>query len=1417
MLPRAIGIDAGAESLKIVIVEQHNSDLVVTDRIFAEHYKKPFEVTSKILSKLSLTDDDLICTTGKNLSQLQYRRIPVKVAMTKGIKYLFKELEDVSVLSISSQGYSLLELRKNQRTIFRKNPKCSEGTGNFFRQLINRMNIPIEKADEFTNNVESAVFLPGRCPVILKTKLTHLANNGENKQRILAGLCDTIADNALSLIKPGTTPSYVFLSGGVCRVSRIRQKIDTYLQNNNMKLISKDNDDFLFLEALGCAVTALDSGDNYENKNIYHNRNDDMIWGKLPSLSGSLHLINRLTSEEIIEGESNSVILGLDIGSTGSKITAFDFRLQKKIYDGYVSTNSNPVTSIKTLISNFIKEAHGKVNVYGFGVTGSGRDVANAMLSLFFGNNVVIVKNEITAHAKGALFYNGSVDTIFELGGQDAKFIRIQNGEIIDIAMNETCSAGTGSFIEEQGACFRRGLKIEELEKKAMESEYGISLGNHCSVFMANLLEQAISQGYEENCVIAGIYDSVAKNYLNRVKGNRNVGNVVFCQGMPFKSDALACAFAFNVGREIIIPPNPESTGSHGIAILASEVIDVKNSKPILLEEITKDYSLVKSSFLCNASNGCGKSGNFCEIDNITLQLNGVQKKAYWGGICSLWTKASSIEKALSIDSPDPFSEREYLVKSITKQLMFDKKQKSIAITDKFQLKELFPFFAVFFNELGFNIITENISTEDALKSAMNNCDVLFCSPMMIYYGIVHSFSKTDTDYIFLPILIDSLKQGDEKLSKMCPLVQGSADVIATSLSTAYKGKIVSPLVEIGNENLQSKEFINSCKNIANLFSCSKKVFAQAFKKAVSVQNHFFESCHSIGKRTIDYCKTNGIVPIVILGREYSIYNSLLNSGLPSILRSLGAMSIPIDCYPVDMKINDFNNVYWNCGQRILRAAKQIRSEDGVNAIYSSNYACGPDSFLNHFVLEIMQGKPFLFAENDIRSGDSGIKTRVEAFLDCVRTNMNKKECQSNLFNKNHFSAYKITLEQIINDRIKFLVPFIGPCSPVFAACLRGSGINAESLPPPDNFAICKAKRYTSGKECSPVNATLGSLLKYFEANKHKNDNYIYFMPGSDGPCRFGMYNVLHKIIIENLGLQNRIKIMSSGNDNFVQGVPKGLFTLVFSSLCIIDSMNTALHYVRPVEITQGISNKIFKNNQDKLIELLEQTDGFKIKTKDIFREILSGRLFGFAEILKNTCYELEKNRNDKNIPTVSIDGALYVRCDSFSNGFIVDALESNNIRAIPEPFFAWLEFLDYFEDMNTSPSPSTIINLLLKDRIKRVANNLLKTIPNVPLMPVISKEIGATKPYLNYDLMSESMLSIGSSIINKRERRLDGSILVSPHECMPSKIVEAQLMKISEKEDLYYKAINFSNEPLDKEIIDGIVYDLTQLATPDH
>ncbi len=1407
MPKRVFGIDIGAETIKAVELKVMDDSISIGRRAIIEHHKDPMGPLKSLLEGWALGPTDSAAVTGRLSRTVNLLRIPIKQAQATGFRHLFPEVEPATIVSIGSHGFSVLELRASQMEVFRENSRCSQGTGNFLRQLVERFDLTIAEASALCEGVEQAAPLSGRCPVILKTDMTHLANKGEPRERILAGLYDAVCENVQVLIKPRVSPGQVILIGGVTQAKRIQNNFRRFFENNKMTMLPMRSDDALYVEAIGTAVIAAEKSATVPPIEALFGDPEEVTLDHLPPSSEYLSKVKRLTAPKRVNRTTpEDLILGYDIGSTGSKVVALSAKTREPVWQGYINTNGAPVKAAQALTRQFVESGLGDWPVLAVGATGSGREIVGSLMSTCFGTTSVYVLNEIAAHAEGALHYDRRVDTIFEIGGQDAKYIRLSEGRVIDAAMNEACSAGTGSFIEEQGKKFKGIENVMQLGEEALRAEYGVSLGQHCSVFMAEIIDEAVAAKTPKQSIIAGIYDSIIQNYLNRVKGSRSVGEVIFCQGMPFSADALATAVARQTGAEVIIPPDPGTIGALGISLLTLKELDLSDRRPVDMTRFLSAEVIKKDVFICKSKKGCGGSGNKCRIDRITTMVDGAQQKFVWGGGCSLYDVGAG-KKKLPNRAPDPFREREEMVQALRDRLSGKRGNKIVAITDEFVLKSLFPFFATFIHELGFDLEFYSNADQGMLKRGIEDANVPFCAPMQQYHGLVSQMSEEMPDFLFLPMIRNIQRVGDESIARLCPVVQGSADIMKWDLDKPSKTRIISPVINFGKDNLRSKLFKESIRDLTLELGVVHGKWAAAYERAVAAQEAFEAECLNLGDRALAYCLDNGVTPVVVLGRAYTIYNTVLNSNVPALLREQGAIPVPVDCFRIDDDIPIFHSMYWGYGQRNLRAAQQIRRTAGVYSLYCSNYSCGPDSFNIHFYSYIMAGKPFAIIETDGHSGDAGTKTRIEAFLYCVH-----QDLASDSPNPEQGSFKKIeeqvdSLPEITKRQATILLPRMGIGATALAACIRGTGRKAEALPMPDREALQLGRRHTSGKECIPLTVTLGSLLQRIERSRDTDEEFSFFMPTATGPCRFGSYNTLQKVIIERLGWQDRVKFWSPIDDDYFEGIDEGFSGLIFSGFMASDLLLAALYDVRPVETEEGAADEIFEYYHRELLALLEEKGGGDLSVGNVVGQAMSGNLFGITRLLNRAAKAFRSVKGNQEIPTVLVVGELYVRCDPSSNDFVIRKLEQRGIRGRFAAFYEWLEYTDY-QDVIKRTVPE-YVSSFLQATIQHHTYLTMASQLGWPKRTTIQDSISAASPYLRESLSGEAVLTIGAPIFEWREHHIDGTVSVGPLECMPNKIAEAQFYHAAEQEGLLSLTLSLNGDPIDPQVLDNFAYEV--------
>ncbi len=594
--------------------------------------------------------------------------------------------------------------------------------------------------------------------------------------------------------------------------------------------------------------------------------------------------------------------------------------------------------------------------------------------------------------------------------------------------------------------------------------------------------------------------------------------------------------------------------------------------------------------------------------------------------------------------------------------------------------------------------------------------------------------------------------------------------------------------------------------------------FGLALAAGIAAQVDFEAQCVQIGERALDYCRQHGVVPVAVLGRPYTIYNDVLNSNVPSILRGLGAVAIPVDCVPLPADAGAFEHQFWAHTQRNLRAAEYVRSTPDLYSVFCSNYACGPDSFTLHFFSYIMRGKPFAVVETDGHSGDAGTKTRMEAFLYCVDTDRKTRASESH--ECTHFGRLDssgISMRETRERRTTMLLPRMGPSSEIAAAALRGDGYVAECLPLSTREDVRMGRRYTSGKECVPMMLTLGTLLNRLERERDTSTEFTIFMPTANGPCRFGVYHSLYKVVLEQTGWDKRARVVSPGDVDYFEEMSAAFTARMWMGFCANDLLDGMRYDVRPVESQPGAADRIHERTFRELISLLERP--LSSSSASLVANLFGG-MWGIRGLIGRAASEFAAvRRATRDVPTVAVVGEIYARLDPFANDFILNKLHERGIRARLAPFYEWLEYTSYLAERRVllrrrEPSDRAL-PIALRGLVQRASLSVLYEICRSALgwgpRLTIEQTLAAARPYVHPELTGEAGLTVGGPIHEYAHGDIDGVIIVGPHECMPCKIAEAQYGAAAESMKLPYLSIALNGDPIDTEVLDRFAFDIHQ------
>ncbi len=975
-----LGFDIGSVSLNTVVIDEKNN-------ILEEHYDyvygRPFNVLKNRLTALlekykeeSIRGIALTGTGGKLASSfIGGVFVNEIIAQATSTGTLYPEAK--TVIEIGGEDSKLIILEKNpenghSRLVdFEMNSICAAGTGSFLDQQARRIGVPIE--NEFGAMALKSVDPPriaGRCSVFAKSDMIHHQQIATPLHDIVAGLCFALARNFRSNVaRSKEIRKPVVFSGGVAANKGMIRAFRETLNLPDGDLIIPPHH-----SAMGAIGAVYYARDNKLNMNHFEgiSKLEEYLAGtstefiSLPPLKESMAKYCKVVHSVEKDKEKLPVYLGLDIGSLSTNVVLID-KEHRVVARRYLPTAGKPLEAIRRGMTEIFEEAGEDIVVLGAGTTGSGRYLTGD----FIGADTIV--NEITAQATAAIDYDPTVDTIFEIGGQDSKYISIENGVVVDFEMNKVCAAGTGSFLEEQAEKLNINI-VEEFGSLALGSDNPVKLGDRCTVFMESDLNSFMQKGARNENLVGGLAYSIVYNYLQKVVGDKRIGSKIFFQGGVTNNKAVVAAFEQVVGKKIIIPPHFDVTGAIGAAILAKR--SMEEGKITRFKGFgVRNVSYKVSRFVCQ---GCT---NHCEISRIKIE--GEKKSLYYGGRCEKYE--TDDRKKLNNNIPNLFTKRtEILMEGFAEKEIG--KSVSIGIPRALMVfYQQFPFWRTFFEELGFTVVISKESDKSLVTKSLETITAETCLPVELMHGHVIDLIEKEVDYIFLPFIVNAKqKEGNPTLNCNCPWIQTYPFMIKAALrGKVDESKLLMPTLHF---RFFERALLGEMTSYFNgKFGISRNKISKAVYKADETQTSFEKRLIDYGKEVMNSIPAN-CRPVVLLGRPYNGTDEHLNLGLIEKLIGQNVMPIPLDMLDLSEYniFANYRNMYWPNGQKLIAAAQMVAKNDKLHAVYISNFRCGPDSFIWHYVTEELKGKPFLHLEIDEHSADAGMVTRIEAFLDSL-------------------------------------------------------------------------------------------------------------------------------------------------------------------------------------------------------------------------------------------------------------------------------------------------------------------------------------------------------------------------------------------------------------------------------------------------
>jgi predicted nucleotide-binding protein (sugar kinase/HSP70/actin superfamily) len=635
------------------------------------------------------------------------------------------------------------------------------------------------------------------------------------------------------------------------------------------------------------------------------------------------------------------------------------------------------------------------------------------------------------------------------------------------------------------------------------------------------------------------------------------------------------------------------------------------------------------------------------------------------------------------------------------------------------------------------------------------------CYPHKIAHGHIKDLIEQEVDAIFLPSFINFNADGGDLRSYACPYAQTMPYIAETAFDSI---NIIKPAV---NMEYGSRHIAGEISSSLKQFNISRSAVSKAMEKADTAQMEFTAAVKERGREILASIRER---TVVIVGRAYNSFDPGINLEIPKKLAALGVFSIPQDFLPIetiDIK-SKWTNMYWRSGQNILKAAEIIKANPKLFALYISNFSCGPDSFIHRYFDKTMAGKPFLHIEIDEHSADAGVITRCEAFLDSISG-------RDDISSKGFEPLNMVSIKKGTADKTVY-VPRMSDHAFGLAAAFRMCGLNAEVMDPPTPATVKIGRRHVSGKECYPCAITTGDMVNKTLSNDFDHKRSVFFMPSGTGPCRFGQYNILQRIVLDEIGLPH-VPIYSPNQDvSFYTelGIVGNDFTKqAWKGIVAIDLLMKCLHETRPYEVNKGETDRLYNDYFLRTFKQLQQK---------------SGDMSVLLHEIKHAFSAIPVKKEKR--PLIGIIGEIFVRHNTFANENIIRKIEELGGEVWLAPAEEWLFYVNHMairkswiklkNDPFSASHLRDITNALVTRHIKksveheysRPFENYLKTLKE----PSTKEMFVNALPYLQDSFEGEAVLSMGKAV-DFTEKGACGIISAMPFGCMPGTIVSA-LMK---------------------------------------
>ena len=1185
-----VGIDVGSTTIKIVCLNEENS---IIYSIYQRHLSNVRE-TAKIMFDSFLKElkekyrNDIQCKvsiTGSSgmgiASWIDLDFVQEVIACIKSIETFIPETDVAIELGGEDAKITFLKNDMDQRM----NGSCAGGTGAFIDQIASLLNTDASGLNELAKGFDTIYPIAARCGVFAKTDIQPLINEGVKKENIAVSVLQAVVNQTITGLACGKkiTGKVAFLGGPLFFLSELRNRfIDTlrltnediiFPENSQLfvaqgaALLSKENSNFFTVEELEKKFQRLNEKDTSDTTRLQPLFKDEEELKEFYTR----HEKEKIDTVNLTTYKGNAY-LGIDAGSTTIKVVLISEN-SEILYSHYSHNKGNPLENIITTLKELYSKLSKDITIKSSCVTGYGEALIKAALKVDIG--VV----ETMAHYKGAQFFQPNVDFILDIGGQDMKCLKIEDGVITSILLNEACSSGCGSFLETFANSL--GMDIIEFSKKGLEAKAPADLGTRCTVFMNSKVKQAQKDGVEVGDISAGLSYSVVKNTLFKVikiKNKEELGKYIVVQGGTFLNDCVLRAFELVSDRDVIRPNIAGLMGAFGAALIAKEE-NIEKSTLLNLTELNDCYCTTNLT-------RCKMCTNHCLL---TIHKFKDGERFISGNRCD-----NPLGKLKKNSAPNMY---EYKYNRLFSYVPLEPSQAprgEIGIPRVLNIYDSYPFWFTLLTALGFRVV---ISDDSSKKLYEKGIDTItsdsICYPAKLVHGHIINLIEKGIKRIFYPCVIFEEKEDKNSQNQFnCPIVMSYPEVIKNNLDILKEKHIdlMIPFFSFESKEILKKTILEEFEK----FDISEEEVQNALDLAWEERLNFRKDLKNKALEIIKDLEKTGKTGVVLCGRPYHC-DKEIHHGIPNIINSFGIAVLTGDAVASISSLDEELRVVdqWTYHSRLYRAAAYVGKSNCLELIELNSFSCGIDAVTTDQVAEILanHGKVHTLLKIDEISNLGAVKIRIRSLLAAL--DYKKKVLKKSIKKKIEYKKAKFTKN--MKKDYTILAPQMAPMHfKLISVAFKQEGYNLEILPETKE-ALDYGLQYVNNDACYPSILVIGELISALKSGKYDLNKTAVMISQTGGSCRATNYLGFLKKAIKDSGFE-KVPILSLNANGFEK--QEGFkITPALAHRCLLavsygDILMKLLYHTRPYEINKGESEKLY-NTWNERVKINIQNGSF--------------------------------------------------------------------------------------------------------------------------------------------------------------------------------------------------------------------------------